>query len=182
MICALRAFLEFCYLAQQNSHNVNSLKDMDNALSEFHKCREVFVESGIRTADSWPPRQHSAKHYVRSIREFGSPNGLCSSITESKHIDAVKKPWRRSNRCNALNQILITNDRLDKLQAARAYFQARGMLCDVSSICNRNINSREEELLSGKDTGNAEDDAGAVVGSTVVGSVVLATAARESPL
>ena len=67
-------------------------------------------------------------HYSRLIRMFGAPNGLCSSITESKHIKAVKEPWRRSNRYNALGQMLLTNQRLDKLAAARVDFTSRGML------------------------------------------------------
>jgi hypothetical protein len=65
---------------------------------------------------------------VSLIRAFGAPNGLCSSITESKHIKAVKEPWRRSNRYDALGQMLLTNQRLDKLAAARVDFNARGML------------------------------------------------------
>jgi len=44
------------------------------------------------------------------------------------HIAAVKKPWRRSNRYNALQQMLVTNLRNDKLAAARIDFQSRGML------------------------------------------------------
>lgn len=59
---------------------------------------------------------------------FGAPNGLCSSITESKHIKAVKKPWRRSSKHKALGQMLLTNQRLDKIAAARVDFQLRGML------------------------------------------------------
>ena len=59
---------------------------------------------------------------------FGTPNGLCSSITESKHILAVKDPYNRSNHCNALGQILLTNQRQDKLAAARVDFEHRGML------------------------------------------------------
>lgn len=59
---------------------------------------------------------------------FGSPNGLCSSITESKHIKAVKEPWRRSNHYNALGQMLLTNQRNDKLAASTVDFAARGML------------------------------------------------------
>ena len=62
------------------------------------------------------------------IREFGAPNGLCSSITESKHIKAVKIPWRRSNRYKALQQMLYINQRMDKLSAARLDFTRRGML------------------------------------------------------
>jgi hypothetical protein len=65
---------------------------------------------------------------VRNIFLFGSPNGLCSSITESKHIDAVKKPWRRSRRYKALLFILRTNTRMSKIAAARTEFARRGML------------------------------------------------------
>ena len=62
------------------------------------------------------------------IRLFGAPNGVCSSITEAKHIKAVKEPWRRSNRDKPLKQMLFTNQRLDKLAAARVDFTQRGML------------------------------------------------------
>ena len=74
------------------------------------------------------PRQHSLVHYYINIQDFGAPNGLCSSITESHHITAVKKPWRRSNCYEALGQMLITNQRLDKLAAAQADFFACEML------------------------------------------------------
>ena len=60
--------------------------------------------------------------------EFDAPNGLCSSITESRHITAVKRPWRRSNRYEALGQMLLANQRLDKLAAAKVDFWSRGML------------------------------------------------------
>ena len=68
------------------------------------------------------------EHYVAHIRSFGAPNGLCSSITESKHIKAVKEPWRRSSRFDALGQMLLTNQRLDKLAALRVAYTRRGML------------------------------------------------------
>jgi hypothetical protein len=67
-------------------------------------------------------------HYADLIRSFGAPNGICSSITEAKHIKAVKEPWRRSNRNHPLDQILEVNQRLDKLAAARVDFTERGML------------------------------------------------------
>jgi hypothetical protein len=74
------------------------------------------------------PRQHSMNHYPAMIRLFRAPNGLCSSITEAKHIKAVKEPWRRSNRNKPLKQMIFTNQRLDKLAAARVDFTQRGML------------------------------------------------------
>ena len=128
MVQAIRAFLEFCYLARRDTHDAHSLAALDDALHRFHHHREIFRTSGIRVNGFNLPRQHSLTHYVKLIRAFGAPNGLCSSITESKHIKAVKEPWRRSNRFEALGQMLLINQRLDKLAASRTYFAARGML------------------------------------------------------
>lgn len=71
---------------------------------------------------------HFISHYRYLIQQFGAPNGLCLSITECKHIKAVKEPWRRSSHNEPLGQMLLTNQRLDKLAAARVDFNARGML------------------------------------------------------
>lgn len=127
MICALRAFLDFCYLARRDVVDTQSLAAMQDALDRFHHYRKIFQTCGVRSSFNLP-RQHSLMHFIHMIRAFGAPNGLCSSITESKHIKAVKKPWRRSSRYQALGQMLLTNQRLDKLAAARVDFQRRGML------------------------------------------------------
>jgi hypothetical protein len=140
MVQAIRAFLEFCYIARRDIHDTRSLAALDNALERFHLHREIFRTSGIREGFNLP-RQHSLVHYYKLIRDYGAPNGLCSSITESKHIKAVKEPWRRSNRFNALSQILLTNQRLDKLAAARVDFADRGML---EGSC---LSSKLDELL-----------------------------------
>lgn len=128
VVRALRAFLDFCYLARQDTLNTDDLFRMHTALSQFHQYRKIFETIGIRHQDDYPPRQHSMMHYPKLIREFGAPNGLCSSITESKHIKAVKEPWRRSNRFNALRQMLGTNRRIDQLSASRVDFEAQGLL------------------------------------------------------
>jgi hypothetical protein len=124
-MCAL---LEFCYIARRDIHDTQSLAALDDALQRFHHHREIFCTSGTCADGFNLPRQHSLIHYVKLIRAYGAPNGLCSSITESKHIKAVKEPWRRSSRFEALSQMLLTNQRLDKLAAARADFTDRGML------------------------------------------------------
>jgi hypothetical protein len=128
MVRTLRAFLEFCYLARRDVIDTTTINLLDDALTRFHHYRTIFEESGVRPDGFCLPRQHSLTHYISLIRAFGAPNGLCSSITESKHIKAVKEPWRRSNRYNALGQMLLTNQRLDKLAAARVDFVDRGML------------------------------------------------------
>src|SRR6202790_5774303 len=127
MVCAIRALLDFCYIARRDVHDTHTLTALDDALQRFHHHREIFRESGIRM-DFNLPRQHSLNHYVKLIRAFGSPNGLCSSITESKHIKAVKEPWRHSSHYKALAQMLLTNSRMDKLAAARQEFMRFGMM------------------------------------------------------
>jgi hypothetical protein len=67
-------------------------------------------------------------HYLRHIQNFAAPNGLCLSITESKHIQAVKKPWQCSSKNNALLQTLKTNLRLDKISTYRVHLNSRGMI------------------------------------------------------
>jgi hypothetical protein len=131
MIRCVAALLDFAYLARRSSHDTACLREMDLCLERFHKYRATFVLAGIRADGFDLPRQHSLVHYTRSIFLYGSPNGLCSSITESKHIDAVKKPWRRSRRWQALLAMLLTNVRMSKISAARTEFGRKGMLTEA---------------------------------------------------
>lgn len=166
IIKTFNAFLDFCYTARKNVLTEDSLNNLNTALERFHHYREIFWVSGVRPDGFSLPRQHSLKHYRRHIENFGAPNGLCSSITESKHIEAVKKPWRRSNRYEALKQMLTINTRNDKLSAARADFTSRGMLrgtClgEALQELGRNLSpnisdSDDEDEFSGPD-GNGED-------------------------
>ncbi|KAJ7162457.1 hypothetical protein C8R46DRAFT_1283402 [Mycena filopes] len=125
---ALSAFLDFCYLVRRADFDEDTLAAIDEAVNIYHTRREVFQRLGVRPDGFSLPRQHSMSHYRVDIEDFGAPGGVCSSMTESRHITAVKKPWRRSSRYEALSQMLLTNQRLDKLAAARADFVERGMI------------------------------------------------------
>ena len=152
MVKTVAAFLEFCYIARRNIITDDSLEQLNIALQRFHDFRRIFLGT-VRTGDAVSgfslPRQHSMVHYYDHIKNFGSPNGLCSSITESKHITAVKRPWRRSNKHSALPQMLKVNERLDKIAAARADFTARGMLVD--SCLLQIIKAALANLIRGED-------------------------------
>lgn len=128
MVWTLQALIDFIYLAQHDILDSNSLIEMDDALCCFHKYHQIFQELGVCPKGFNLPRQHSLNHYGKLIREFAAPNGLCSSITESKHIKAVKEPWQWSSCFEALNQMLLTNQRLDKLAASCVDFASQGML------------------------------------------------------
>ncbi|KAF8329950.1 hypothetical protein F5887DRAFT_1064242 [Amanita rubescens] len=127
MVKCLAAFLDFCYLVRRSTHTESTLVQIDNALTRFHRDRVIFETLGVRDGLNLP-RQHSLVHYKETIQLFGSPNGLCSSITESMHIRAVKDPWRRTNKFRPLGQMLVINQRLGKLAAFRSFLQMHGLL------------------------------------------------------
>lgn len=129
MLRAIRSFLDFVYLVRRHILDVKALRLADEALGLFLMDREIFRETGVREELGFAlPRQHSMLHYVYNIRRFGAPNGLCTSITESKHIAAVKDPYRLSNHNDAQEQMQTYNERMDKLSASRCDFKKRGML------------------------------------------------------
>ncbi|EGN93388.1 hypothetical protein SERLA73DRAFT_126642 [Serpula lacrymans var. lacrymans S7.3] len=113
IICTFRAFLDFFYLVQHDTYSDSSIQQVQDTGKDFHRTRVIFQTLG---------------HYPLLICMFGSPNGLCSSITESRQITAVKEPWHRSSRYEALGQMLLVNQQLDKLAASCVDFTMRGML------------------------------------------------------
>ncbi|KIJ17530.1 hypothetical protein PAXINDRAFT_72399, partial [Paxillus involutus ATCC 200175] len=141
MVQAVSAFMDFCYIVRRSSLDEGDLNAMQDALERFETNRTVFVETGVQPNGISIPRIHSLKHYQSCIQEFGAPNGLCSSITESKHIRAVKRPWRRSNHYKALGQMLVINQRLDKL----AYFRANRL---AEGIFSSKVNKLFKGLLN----------------------------------
>ena len=168
MVRALSAFLEFCHLVRRSVINERTLDAIDDALHHFHQERVIFETSQVCSASHLsPPRQHSMVHYRLLIEQFGAPNGLCSSITESKHIKAVKEPYCRSNCYNTIGQMLLSNQCLDKLAAARVDFVARGML-------NGALLPDHLQDSMAQDAHDEDDDEGVVEGLRYVGEVRLA--------
>jgi hypothetical protein len=174
MLKCLASFMNFCYLVRRNAITSDTLQEIENALAQFHHHREIFIQTGVRI-DISMPRQHSLKHYPRAICLFGSPNGLCSSMTESKHIKAVKEPWRRSNRYKALLQMLRTNSRLDKMSFAKRTFADQGMMSGSTSSYTAMLLRGEQPAVPGEaDQEDDLNDLGPISGPKVLSSVQLA--------
>ncbi|KAJ6612468.1 hypothetical protein B0H10DRAFT_2052194 [Mycena sp. CBHHK59/15] len=121
---AISAFLDFCYLVRRADFEESTLDAVDNS---------VFRQVGVRPHGFSLPRQHSMTHYRTNIEDFGAPGGVCSSITD---------------RYEALSQMLLTNQRLDKLAAARADFVERGMLPPTFiPVPDKEIEDEEAEAI-----------------------------------
>ena len=168
LVRALREYLEYAYLIRQPEQTDDMLRRADEAHARYRHYREVFRHAGVRPTFSIP-RQHAPTHASRHTRNFGALYGLCTSITENKHIFAVKKPWRRSSKFEALGQMLKTNERLDKLAAARVDFTGRGMLqgtClseTLQQILDR-LSDADEDAGEGDEDGQADGEAEGVEG------------------
>jgi hypothetical protein len=143
---AFRAFLEFCYIAWHKVITEKTLAELQDALDWFHEYQMIFEDLGICPNGCALPRQHSLPYYLGLIQAFGAPNSLCSSITESKHIKAVKEPWQCSSHYKALGQMLLTNQRLNKLAAAHVDFSTHGML-EGTCLSNKLKNLGKPQLL-----------------------------------
>ncbi|KAF5346583.1 hypothetical protein D9758_013464 [Tetrapyrgos nigripes] len=160
MMKCLSSLLDFCYLVRRSDIDEPALQQIQACISRFHYFRQIFITTNVRE-DFSLPRLHSMVHYPLLIMEFGAPNGLCSTITESRHITAVKKPWRRSNHWQAISQMLLINQRVDKLLALRADLVERELLLPL-----------HQPLPDPFDM--ESDDVGAADGDCVPSDVVLA--------
>ncbi|PBK83662.1 hypothetical protein ARMGADRAFT_1048374 [Armillaria gallica] len=128
MVCAIAAFMEFCqgipYLIRRSVLDEDDLVVLDNTIVHYHTEQEIFHA------------QHSIVHYRRLIQDFGAPNGLCSSIMESKHIKAI----------------LLINEHLDKLHATCMNFQVCRMLNgSMFNTVDLEISTLPEEDDDGRD-------------------------------
>ena len=149
--------MDLCYIFRRNAITTTALKTAKGLLDQFHNLQHVFINAGVRSSISLP-RQHLLIHYLTSIPLFGSPNGLCSSITESKHIKAVKEPWRRSSRYKALIQMLRTITRLDKIAALRRIFLKKGMLVGTTAAYIAQLLSETDSDAAGDEENRATEE------------------------
>lgn len=182
--------MDLCYIFRRNAITNTALKTAEALLKQFHELRLIFITDGSRSSISLP-RQHALPHYLTSIPLFGSPNGLCSSITESKHIKAVKEPWRRSSRFKALIQMLRSITRLEKLATLRRRFLQEGMLIgstaahfglgqgDGSDGDNEEMVSSNEDMTRRRHSVEGRmDDAGPESGPQSLSSITMAASPR----
>ena len=193
MVQCMSTFMDLCYIFRRNVITSSALKTAENLLERFYELQSIFITEGVRDSISLP-RQHALPHYLTSIPLFGSPNGLCSSITESKHIKAVKEPWQRSSRFRALVQMLRTIIWLEKLAALCWRFLQEGLLIGSTaahfapnqgnaSKYTSNGESSDDALsfneVEDKDQGKSNveeylDDAGPETGPQSLSSITLA--------
>ncbi|TFK53168.1 hypothetical protein OE88DRAFT_1626862 [Heliocybe sulcata] len=114
LVRAVRAILDFCYLAQYPVHTDNTLSLLKDALGRFHDEKDIFIALGIRSDFNFP-KLHALLHYLRSIQLFGTTDNYNTEYTEWLHIDLAKDAYRATNHKDEYPQMTRWLERREKV-------------------------------------------------------------------
>jgi hypothetical protein len=97
IVKAVRAVLDFLYLAQFHSHTSKTLEYLNDSLARFHHNKHIFVDLGVRKHFKFP-KIHSLIHYQTSIALFGTADNYNTEQSKRLHIDFAKDTYCATNR------------------------------------------------------------------------------------
>ena len=113
-LAAIRALLDFRYLAQMPVFDEEALAKLDTSLSLFHTHKHAILSAGARSEHFQIPKLELMHHVVPSIRASGAPMQWSADVTEHAHVTEIKNPARAGNNQNYYAQIARHLDRSDK--------------------------------------------------------------------
>ena len=120
VVKAVRAILDFVYLAQFPSHTTETLRRLQESLQTFHVNKAVFLDLGTRETFNLP-KLHSMLHYTSFILLFGTTDNYNTEQTERLHIDLTKDAYRSTNRKNEFMQMTTWVERRERVQRHEAH-------------------------------------------------------------
>ncbi|KAJ3502648.1 hypothetical protein NLJ89_g8789 [Agrocybe chaxingu] len=124
LIRAVRALLDFLYLAKYPIHTSQTLDNLDDALRQFHENRDIFVALGIRLNFDIP-KLHYAGHYRYFLEFFGTADNFNTEYTERLHIDMAKDAYAASNTKDEYPQMTSWLDRRERVMQHAKYLRRR---------------------------------------------------------
>ena len=122
VVKAVRALLDFLYLAQYPSHTTETLRRLQESLARFHDNKIVFANLGTRK-DFNIPKLHSLLHYMVSIMLFGTTDNYNTEQTERLHIDFSKDAYRATNHKDEFSQMTMWLERREKVRQHTAFIE-----------------------------------------------------------
>ncbi|TFK58415.1 hypothetical protein BDN72DRAFT_782119 [Pluteus cervinus] len=124
LVRAVRAILDFTYLAQYPVHTHATLEALDDALAHFHANKDIFVDLGVRTHFRIP-KIHVVQHYSTFIQLYGTTDNYNTEYTERLHIDLAKDAYRSTNFKDELPQMTRWLVRREKMTHHKATIEWR---------------------------------------------------------
>jgi hypothetical protein len=114
LVRAVRALLEFIYLAQYPVHCTTSLGRLDTALEQFHANKDIFIDLGAREHFSFP-KLHVIQHYRLFIEDLGTTDNFNTEYTGRLHIDLAKNAYNATNKKDEFPQMTLWIERKEKM-------------------------------------------------------------------
>jgi hypothetical protein len=115
IIRAVRALMDFLYLARYESHTSDTILELRDCLTRFHDNKSIFIDLGIRENFNFP-KLHSLSHYASSIQLFGTTDNYNTEQSERLHIDFAKDAYRATNRKDEYSQMTKWLERRERIQ------------------------------------------------------------------
>ncbi|KAI0054982.1 hypothetical protein BV25DRAFT_1816258 [Artomyces pyxidatus] len=145
VLLTTRSILDFIYLAQYPSHTDTTLKYMKDALDNYLKHRDIFIQLGLRD-DFNIPKFHSLLHYVVSIQRFGTTDNYTTEMFERFHIDLAKEGWRTSNHRDERPQMILWLTCREKVAMFTDYLDYMASLPPVQSTAEENAGNSKIQI------------------------------------
>lgn len=163
---ACRAFIDFVYLAQYDTHSTATLGYLQQALNDFHNHKIAFIKTGVRRGQEGImnlfniPKVCAMHLFPRHIPEMGSSPQFDSNITEALHPPFAKELYGTTNKRDYFLQMCRTLDRRERVNHHGQFLEwrdelvkatARGRMLDSLSEIDRVITSQILEDDLGQD-------------------------------
>ncbi|VDB87450.1 unnamed protein product [Peniophora sp. CBMAI 1063] len=124
LLAAVRALLDFIYVAQFPEASTKTIEQLEDALHRFHLNKQVFIDLGPRAHFNFP-KMHALSHYVESLKLFGTADNFNTAYSERAHIDCAKSAWRATNGKDEYPQMTLWMQRQEQILAHRTYIRWR---------------------------------------------------------
>lgn len=158
-VIAIRALMDFRYLAQASEIDDDVCGQIDSALREFHANKQAILDAnarvgkGNRPIENWYiPKLEMLHSVIPNIRANGAPYQWSADITEHAHRTVIKDPGRSGNNQGYDNQICRGLDRADKVHR----FDLATSIRDAGVEFGRRDGNRNDEDSSDEEESDDE--------------------------
>ena len=126
LVRAVRALLDFLYLARYQCHTSDTLDQLEDALSEFHDNKAIFTDLKIREHFN-VSKLHVLTHYVPSIRLFGTTDNYNTEYSERLHINFSEEVYDSdaTNREDVYSQMTAWLERHERVLLHTTFINQR---------------------------------------------------------
>ncbi|KIJ08531.1 hypothetical protein PAXINDRAFT_88737 [Paxillus involutus ATCC 200175] len=167
VVRAVRALMDFHYLAQAPIINDDGCKAIQRTLSEFHRYKQSIIAAGARCGESgnvlehWQiPKLELMQSVVPSIPDSGPAIQWTADTTERAHIDLIKDPASSTNNREYEAQICRALDRLEKCRGFELATRIREWERGMAPTAAADGDGSDDKIVYNTDSEDDDADSG----------------------